>query len=64
MSMWAEDNIEYLDNDKKWEIILIEDGAKKEIVRLVVLPKTDDNDRFLGIIAGDNIKVIKAEIKE
>jgi len=58
-----ETHTEYLSDTANWEVILFDNETKKQIARLVVMPK-DKTGRFLGIIVNDNIKVIKNEIIE
>jgi len=62
---YAEDSSEHIiDDTSKWEVILLDTEEKKQLARLVVYPKTDEENRFLGIIVKDSIKVIKNEIKD
>ena len=59
-----ETHTEYLPDTSEWEVVLFDTETKKQVARLVVIPKTEEGGRFLGIITKDNIKVMKAEITD
>jgi len=44
-------------------LILFDKTRKKDIARVVCVPKTENEECFVGIVADDDIKVIKDESK-